>query len=232
MFTYPAGAGSWPVVLIHTDAFGLRPAFKSMAARLASEGYAVLVPNPFYRSAKQPAVEPGTSITTPGFREKLAAFRKPMTPDAVMSDSTAYFAWLDKQPQVKKGAKSGVQGYCMGGPMVFQTAAAMKDRMGGACTFHGGGLVDDTPASPHLLIPKTGSKTAFRCAIASNDDMTQPTAKDVLRKTFADNKRTAEVMVYPGCMHGWCVTDGAVYDAAGAEDAWDKMLVLYKKNLV
>src|SRR5882672_5208455 len=52
-FIHPA-TGSHPGVLIWTDAFGLRPAMRDIGKRLAAEGYSVLVPNPFYRSAKAP----------------------------------------------------------------------------------------------------------------------------------------------------------------------------------
>ena len=233
VFTHPAGAGTWPAVIIHTDAFGLRPAFRSMAARLAAEGYAVLVPNPFYRTANvATAVPPGTSMATPGFREKFAEMRKPLTAAAVGSDTTAYVAWLDTQAAVKKTAKIGVQGYCMGGPMTFQSAAAAPNRVAGAATFHGGGLVTATPDSPHLLIPKMNPGVQLLIAVADNDDKNAPTDKDMLAKAFAEAKRKAEVKVYTGCMHGWCVTDGAVYAAAGAEDAWAMTLAIYKAKLV
>ena len=48
-FVHPA-KGKFPGVLIWPDIFGLRPAFKQMATRLAESGYAVLVINPFYRT--------------------------------------------------------------------------------------------------------------------------------------------------------------------------------------
>lgn len=232
VFIHPAGTGSWPAVLIHTDAFGLRPAFRSMAARMAADGYAVLVPNPFYRTSKMPAVAPGTTMATPGFREKLAEMRKPHTAEGVGKDTVAYFAWLDAQKEVKKGAKAGVQGYCMGGPMTFQSAAALPNRIGGAATFHGGGLVTPGADSPHLLIAKMNPQIQLLIAVADNDDKNAPTDKDVLRKTFDEQKRRAEIKVYTGCMHGWCVTDGAVYAAAGAEDAWNKTMAIYKSRLV
>src|SRR5579863_9658090 len=47
-FVHPA-QGRHPGVFIWPDIFGLRPAFKAMATRLAQSGYAVLVVNPFYR---------------------------------------------------------------------------------------------------------------------------------------------------------------------------------------
>ena len=77
-----------------------------------------------------------------------------MTPDAVMRDGTAIVAFLDSQAAVNKSAKIGVVGYCMGGPMTMQTAAAVPSRVGAGASFHGGGLVTDKPDSPHLLVPK------------------------------------------------------------------------------
>src|SRR5262245_12534364 len=53
VFIHPT-TGSHPGVLIWPDAFGLRPAMRDIGKRIAAEGYSVLVPNPFYRSAKAP----------------------------------------------------------------------------------------------------------------------------------------------------------------------------------
>src|SRR5213080_2718085 len=53
---HPAGAGSWPAVLMWPDILGLRPAFRDMGRRLAGAGYTVLVPNPFYRTKRAPIV--------------------------------------------------------------------------------------------------------------------------------------------------------------------------------
>ncbi len=57
VFIHPT-TGSYPAVLIWPDALGLRPAMRDMGKRMAAEGYAVLVPNPFYRSAKAPVFGP------------------------------------------------------------------------------------------------------------------------------------------------------------------------------
>ena len=66
------------------------------------------------------------------------------------TDAKAFVAWLDQQPSVAKNRKIGTQGYCMGGPIAFRTAAAVPDRVGAVASFHGGGLVTDAPNSPHL----------------------------------------------------------------------------------
>ena len=130
---------------------------------------------------------------------------------------------------MNKKQKIGTQGYCMGGPFAFRTAAAMPDRIGAVATFHGGGLVTDMPNSPHLQAAKT--KAQFLIAIAANDDMRSPNEKNVLKDTFANAKLPAEIEVYAGAAHGWCPPDSQVYNQAQAEKAWSRLLVLFGKAL-
>ena len=233
---HPA-SGTYPGVIIWPDAFGLRPAMRDMAKRLAADGYTVLVPNPYYRVTKAPGVKmEGFSFQN---ADNMAELRKLMggigAAGAAERDAVAYVAFLDSHPSVNKGRKIGVQGYCMGGPLTFRTAAAVPDRIGAAGSFHGGGLVTQAPDSPHTMIPKM--KARLYVAVAANDNQRQPDAKDVLKKAFADAKVPAEVEVYPS-LHGWCVPDmpaeqgKPIYDKADAEKAWAKLIVLYKQALV
>jgi carboxymethylenebutenolidase len=226
---YPSGRGSWPAVLIWPDIGGLRPVFREMGKRLASQGYVVLVANPFYRSAKASEMAATFDFSDPATRTKLTGYRQAMTDAGIDNDSVAYLAFLDAQPQTDKKKMAGVQGYCMGGPLSFRTAGAVPNRIGGVGSFHGGGLVTATPASPHLLIPKT--KAGYLVAIAQNDDASRPTEKDTLKAAFAAAKRPATVEVYPA-NHGWCVKGGSVYNEAAAEKAWAELTKLYKTNLV
>ncbi len=227
---HPKGKGTWPAVIVWPDALGLRPAFRDMGRRLASSGYVVLVPNPFYRSAKAPVFGPGFSFQNPDDMKKLGALRAPMTPDAVGRDGVAFMAFLDSQKVTNHKAKAGVVGYCMGGPMTLQSAAAAPGRIGAGCSFHGGGLVSDRPDSPHLLVAKI--KASYHFGIAVNDDTRQPDAKDKLKEAFAAAKLPATIEVYEGSQHGWCVKDSAIYNQVQAEKAWGAMLALYKATLV
>ena len=227
---YPSGKGKWPAVLIWTDIMGLRPVFRDMGRRLAAQGYVVLVPNPFYRGGRAPAVTDGLDFSKAEDRPKFMKLAGGITgPNAVETDAPAFLAFLDGLPQTDKKKKAGTQGYCMGGPLVYRTAAVAADRIGAAATFHGGGLVSNTPASPHLLIPKI--KAEVYSAVAANDDARAPTDKDVLKKAFTDAGKSARVEVYDGCNHGWTVKGSAVYNEAGAERAWTELTALYKKNL-
>ncbi len=136
---------------------------------------------------------------------------------------------MDQQKEVDTGKKIGTQGYCMGGPLVFKTAAAVNNRVGAGATFHGGGLVTDKPDSPHLLIAKM--HTHMLTAIAASDDEKQPDAKDKLKEAFAAAKIPAEVEVYVGTQHGWCVKDmpmnagKPIYNQADADRAWGRLLI-------
>jgi carboxymethylenebutenolidase len=223
-FVHPA-SGTAPGVLMWPDIFGLRPAFRSMAKRLAESGYSVLVVNPFYRTKKAPTADKGAATPIP----QLIPLAQTLNETTHMTDAKAFIGWLDRQSSVAKDRKMGTQGYCMGGPMAFRTAAAVPDRVGAVATFHGGGLVTDKPDSPHLEAAK--SHAQFLIAIAANDDMRAPKDKDVLKETFAKANLPAEIEVYTGAAHGWCPPDTTVYNQPQAEKAWGRLLVLYGKAL-
>jgi carboxymethylenebutenolidase len=227
-FVSPA-KGKHPAVLTWPDIFGLRPASKEMATRLAGSGYSVLVINPFYRTQKAPTAPEHPDFNDPATRQALMTLAGTLSPATAATDATAFIAFLDAQPSVDKKKKMGTTGYCMGGPFVFRTAAAHPDRIGAAATFHGGGLVTDKPESPHLLIPQM--KAQYLVAIAENDDTRQPEAKTVLKDAFAKANLPAEVEVYAGAQHGWCPPDAAVYNHDQAEKAWSRQLALFSKAL-
>jgi carboxymethylenebutenolidase len=151
-----------------------------------------------------------------------------LNPTTHTTDAKAFVAWLDGQASVAKNRKIGTTGYCMGGPIVMRTAAAVPDRVGAAATFHGGGLATAAADSPHLLIPQM--KAQFLIALAQNDDNTDPKAKTTLKESFEKQKLAAEIEVYPA-QHGWCPPDSAVYDESQAEKAWARLLVLFGKAL-
>ena len=224
VFTTPK-KGKHPAVLVWPDIFGVRPAFRQMGKRLAESGYSVLTVNPFYRTKKAPTAAKGAS--TP-IRDVIPLARS-LDAKKHMTDAKAFVAWLDKQEQVDPKKKIGTTGYCMGGPIVMRTAAAVPTRIGAGATFHGGGLVTDKADSPHLLIPKM--KAQFLIAIAENDDKRGPQAKVDLKKAFGNARLAAEIKVY-AAGHGWCPPDTRVHNKAEAEKAWARMLVLFKKALV
>ncbi|HEY7390250.1 MAG TPA: dienelactone hydrolase family protein [Bryobacteraceae bacterium] len=224
-FVHPS-SGTAAGVLVWPDIFGLRPAFRQMGKRLAESGYTVLVVNPFYRTKKAPTADQGAATPI----QQLLPLARTLNEMTHMTDAKAFVGWLDQQSAVAKNRKVGTQGYCMGGPMAFRTAAAVPDRVGAVASFHGGnGLATKNADSPHLEAAK--SHAQFLIAIASNDDMQQPEEKDVLKETFAKANLPAEIEVYTGALHGWCPPDSGVYNQPQAEKAWSRLLTLYGKAL-
>jgi carboxymethylenebutenolidase len=223
-FVHPT-TGTAPAVLVWPDIFGLRPAFRQMGKRLAETGYSVLVVNPFYRVKKAPTASQGATTPIP----ELMPLAQALNETTQTTDARAFIAWLDRQPSVARNRKVGTQGYCMGGPIAFRTAAAVPDRVGAVASFHGGGLVTDMPNSPHLQAART--KAQLLVAIAENDDMRSPNEKNVLKETFAKVNLPAEIEVYANAAHGWCPPDSRVYNEPQAEKAWSRLIALYGKAL-
>jgi carboxymethylenebutenolidase len=232
VFVHPA-AGSHPGVLIWHDSRGLRPAFRELGRRIAAEGYSVLVPNLFYRAARAPVFDSSFDFAkNPADRERYArTVASFLAPGAAERDAVAYVGLLDAQREVDRKRKIGTHGYCLGGPYVMKTAAALPGRVAAGASFHGGFLVTDKPDSPHRLASKIRARLYF--AIASDDDLREPGVKDTLKEALAAAKVRAEIEVYPRAQHGWCVPDtkAAADDKPDAGRAWSKLVALYKAAL-
>ena len=231
VFIHPP-KGSHPGVLLWHDSPGLRPVICDLGKRISAEGYSVLVPNLFYRAHRAPVFDATFDYANrPTDREKYArTVASFLAPGAAERDAVAYVAFLDSQPQVNRKRLIGTHGYCLGGPYIMRTAAALPDRVGAGASFHGGFLVTDKPNSPHLLAPKIKARLYF--AIAADDDKREPEVKNKLREAFTAAKVRAEIEVYPNALHGWCVPDSkAAENKQDAERAWGKLVALYKQAL-
>lgn len=231
-FVHP-GEGKHPAVIIWPDIAGLRDAFKAMGRRLASSGYAVLVVNPFYRSAPAPQFKDFADFRDNGGFQKVGPWMAENSHENVTETAKAVVAWLDEQGAVDTAKGIGNQGYCMGGPFTVRTAAAVPARVKAAASFHGGGLVTNrqNPEDPNLpikLLPAT--QASYLIAIAKNDDAQAPDEKDQLKAAAEAAGRPAEIEVYQGD-HGWTVADSPVYNEAEAERAWTNLLELYETAL-
>lgn len=224
------GSGPWPAVILYPDAMGLRPVKVDMAARLAAEGYAVLVINPFYRVRKAPVFPATFSFANPDDRAQVMKMIAELDHAVVTRDALALISFLDAQPQVDGNKPMGAVGFCMGGAMTIWAAAARPERVAAAVSFHGGRLVTDEPDSPHRLIART--RAAYHIGIAADDDAKEPDAKLALKQAFDAAGRPATMEVYPGTRHGWTVPDSAAHDPEQAARGWTAMVATFKEALV
>jgi carboxymethylenebutenolidase len=227
-FVHPA-AGSTAAVMLWPSIVGIRETFHAMGRRLAESGYAVLVINPYYRTQHGPVIPEDKGFRDPGMRDVLMPFARSLSPETCVTDGKAFVEWLDEQDAVDTSRKAASIGYCMTGSYCMRLAAAIPRRIGAGCSFHGGGLVTDADDSPHRLIPQM--QASFLVAIAANDDERSPNDKVVLRDAFDAAGVEAEVEVYEGTLHGWCIPDSGVYNEAQAERAWSRMLDLFERKL-
>ena len=225
-FIYPDEKGAWPAIIMYTDIGGRRDTFREMAKHLASEGYAVLVPNPFYRVGRAPVYENfkfGEEKTT----ARMGELRPSVTPAGSAKDGAAFVDFLQHQKQVK--GKIGTVGYCMGGGLAMRTAAAAPDAVAACASFHGSQLASDAPDAPHTLGPKIKARMYFGFAI--EDRTMPPEAVEKLKSALTAAGANFDGEVYAGARHGWCVKDHTVYHQHQAEHAWHHMLELFKETL-
>lgn len=228
-FVHPA-SGKYPAVILWPDIAGLRDSKKAMARRLASEGYAVIVPNPFYRSLPAPQFADFNDFRDNDGFQKVGPWMAENSHDNVTATAKAVVAWLDGQSAVDTARGIGNQGYCMGGPFTVRTAAAVPSRVKAIASFHGGGLVGDDADAPINLFDDLADDVHMHLGIAQNDDARAPDDKTKLRAMADQQGVTAEIIVYAGD-HGWTVLDSPAYDEAAAEKAYANLLALYAAAL-
>ena len=227
-FIHPA-SGSHPAIVFWPDIAGVREANRMMARRVAAEGYAVLLVNPYYRDVTGEQFADFAAFRAGGGFDTVGPWREKLSSRAVMRDAAAHVGWLDGQDAVETARGIGTEGYCMGGPFTVYTAAAAPGRVKAAGSFHGGGLVRDDEDSPHKLL--AGSpQTSYLFAIAQDDDADAPENKTMLRAAADAANVRAEVDVYAGD-HGWTVPDSPAYDRAAAERAYAAKMALYASSL-
>lgn len=227
-FVHPAQK-KHPAVILWPDIASIRESKRNMARRLAGEGYAVLVLNPYYRDvAGQQFADFAAFIEDGGF-QKVGPWREKHTADAIGSDAESAVEWLDAQDAVDTARGIGVQGYCMGGPLTVWSTAAVPSRIKAGASFHGGGLVlEGNPESPHNMLDQAGA--AYLIAIAQDDHAQAPDHKILFAKAAGRAARPAKIDVYEGD-HGWTVPDSPAYAEAAAEKAYADLLMLYEEYL-
>ena len=155
------GRSEHPGVLLFMDAIGLRPQIEKMARRIASWGYVVLAPNLFYREGTTAETTPAEPLLDEHSRAAFFEHAMPrvhrLTDDKLARDIEAYLTALHGMSGVA-ASPVGITGYCMGGRLALLAAAEKPDDIGAVALFHTGGLVNDTPQSPHLRVAQVSAE--------------------------------------------------------------------------
>ena len=224
----PDRAGVWPGVLHLTDIIGIRPSHRSMARRLAEQGYVVVMPNVFFRTGRAPLFDSMPNMGDERTMKRFGELKSPLTPEVMERDASTYVDFLGGDSGVRPGPM-GVVGYCFAGSMALRTAAARPDRIAAMASFHGGGLYTDSPASPHRLLPRVKAQLYFGHAV--NDKGMPAEAIAGFERELSNWGGNFASESYEGSLHGWTVPDHPVYNHPQAERAFGKLMELFAATL-
>jgi carboxymethylenebutenolidase len=226
--THPERDGPFPVIFFYMDAPGIREELRDMVRRLATVGYAVVLPNLYYRAGT------GTTLDQPRLREdgpereRMWDLMNSINNALVMDDTRAILAFIDEQPYARAGS-IGCVGYCMSGQYVFTAAAEFPDRIAAMASLYGVGLVTDRPDSPHLRADRISAEMYFGCAEV--DSYAPPEVVAELERALAATSAVFEVERYPGTEHGFAFPKRPAYNRAAAERHWERLFALFRRRL-
>ena len=223
----PVGSGPWPAVIMFPDAGGVRPTFHAMAQQLADLGYAVLLPNVYYRLGEIAPFDMKNVFTDADERKRLMALVSSVSKESAARDTEAMLDFLAAQPEVAD-TKVGTTGYCMGGGLALTAAGRFPDRVGAAASFHGGQIASDAPDSPHLLAG--AMKATVYVAGAENDASFDAEQFERMSAALTESGVTHTLVTYPA-LHGFAVPDNPTYDEAAAARHWKALEDLYGSTL-
>ena len=218
---HPEEHGPFPAVLFYMDAPGLREELRDMARRLASVGYFVVLPNLYYRRAREYSF-------TAGRRAEMMAHMNSLSNSLVCEDTLAVLEFLAEEPQAAS-APYGLVGYCMSGPFAFAAAAAFPERVAAAASFHGVRLCTEALDSPHLTAGRVRAELYFGCA--ETDEWAPPAMIEALAAHLEAAGTRHRVEWYPGTSHGFVFPERPAYEKAAAERHWERLLALLRRNL-
>jgi carboxymethylenebutenolidase len=206
----PAGSSAAlpGVVMIH-EWWGLNDNIRTMARRLAGEGYAVLAVD-LYRGRSAESPEQARELTT-------SVMQNPAPAEENLRAAAEYLAGEERAGRI------GIVGWCFGGGWSLRGALAAPQRIDAAVMYYGQPITEPDQLS-RLDAPLLGLFGAEDRGIPVERVREMEAA---LRKLGKD----VTIEVYPGAAHAFANPSGTAYNAAAAEDAWARTLAFFARHL-
>jgi carboxymethylenebutenolidase len=223
--THPEEGGPHPVVLFYMDAPGKREELHDMARRLGSVGYCVVLPNLYYRRVRDFKMVTGDDDA----RRIMFEHMNSLDRAKILTDTAAMLKFAAGEKAARTD-KVGVVGYCMSGPFIFWAAAEYPNRVAAAASFHGVRLCTDSPESPHRFADKIKGELYVGCA--QTDSYAPPEMIAALDAHLRTTPLRYRIETYPETQHGFVFPKReGMYQKAGAERHWERLLALFRRNL-
>ena len=221
-WSVPEGQPPRGAVLVLPEVFGVNGWVRSVADRLAAEGYAALALPIFARTA--PDLELGYDA------EGLALGREhrdAVTAQAFLDDARRAIAFLQgQQPLACRGI--GVVGFCIGGHLAL--LAATLPEVAATCAFYGARVSNFRPGGgePTLaVVPQIAGDLLF--IAGDQDPLIPPEELQAIDDAFVGDRQ--RLVVAPGAGHGFLCEARADYHPEAAAMGWRELLGLFGKAL-
>jgi carboxymethylenebutenolidase len=218
----PATGKDHPIILVISEIWGVHEYIKDSTRRFAKAGYYAIAPELFVREggvARLPNVQDVLKIVLAQKREQT------------LGDLTAAVDWAKKRPNVKAD-RVGVTGWCWGGSTTMQVAGTNPD-VKAAVAWYG------PPSRPYQDAsgPVTGFdlakdiKIPFLGLFGETDQNPKPEDAKKFGEMVRATNPNVEIVVYPGAGHGFHADYRPSYNKAAADDAWNRCVGWFNKNL-
>lgn len=207
-FAAPADAPNAPAVVLIHEWWGLNDNIRTMADKLAAEGYRVLAVDLYA----------GVSAATPdeAMKTMQGAMAKPELLQDNLSQAIAHLEGLG-------AAKIGVMGWCFGGAWSLQTGLMAPDKIDAMVIYYGRVETDKTKLAS-LKMPILG-------IFAAEDKGIPLDGVKAFESALVDLGANAEIKIYPGVDHAFANPSGNNYSPEAAQDAWAKTVAFLGTNL-
>jgi carboxymethylenebutenolidase len=221
----PTGGGTHPGVLVFQEIFGINHHIRSVADRVAAEGYVALAPELFHRTA--PGIELGYDDA--GLQRGIGLMGQVKSAE-VIADVSAAIDTLKKRSDVG-GRGLGAMGFCFGGHVTYLAACELP--IAAAASFYGGMIAVGTPGNdgPPTIERTQKIRGKILCFFGDKDGYIPADQVERIRQELARHKIRHEVVVYPNVGHGFFCDERPDYSESAASDAWRRVKDLFREEL-
>lgn len=210
-FVRPDDDKTYPGLVLIQEWWGIEPHVLDMANQLATEGFAVMVPDLYHGQIATEPDDAGKLILLVVQNVQRALGEVKLATDQLLA-----------MPNV--GPKVGIMGFCMGG---FVTALAAQNdaRYAAFSPWYPGGY-DPSPEDVARI-------TAPVLAIFGENDGSIPVARiKKIERLYADAGKKGDFRIYPNAGHAFNNPDHGMYVEDAAKDAWSRAVAFFKRELL
>lgn len=222
----PKTPGTYPGILLFMEIFGINSHIKEVAARLAHEGYVVLVPDIFHRTA--PGLE--SSYDQMGYEKGMPLLHQ-LNREQVFRDIGNAYAYL----KTHSSGKIGAIGFCIGGHLAY--LAATRFSFDAVASFYGGAIANTSIklSQPEATVDLTPSMAKhvgrILCFFGEHDSMISAEERNKVKKALESAQIQHEVITYQDASHGFFCDQRGSFHQPSRDDAWQKVRTLFSENL-